>query len=173
VIVMSERDALARRDRVWPRDSSGRYFTTTTGDGPVQFVVQPESGRKLAAVKVFSSLFRGDSDVLVLLKEFSLFADWEDMNLFDGFRASRGVRSGLTDSPGHLFASSDDPDFASILNMALFFEWGAVITSDAGEICLDVSHDMVVNVYLARRETRERLIGSMAPILRGPVNGTG
>jgi hypothetical protein len=121
--------------------SLSAYFTQAP------YTIPPDSGKKTALSRTIVSFFRDQNEALLWINEFGIWPSSEDRHLFTGFRQSLGEHSPLPEKPGHLFSAIDLETVGSLLAMALYFCWGAVLVSASGDFLLRVTHDEQIHTY--------------------------
>lgn len=123
----------------------------------VSSVITHDSGRKTALAAAIGGLFEKDSGALLWINEFGIWPSCEDRNLFKAFRASLGEREELYRKPGHLFSDADLPNISSLVGMALYFCWGAVLFSKNKKIIVVISHDEIIEIYIKTEPVNEEI----------------
>jgi hypothetical protein len=97
---------------------------------------------------------------LFYIDEYGIWPSSQNMYLFDGFRKSVGITDTIYEKPGHLVSSEEKIDLYCLIAMVLYFSWGALLVSETGEEIIRISHDEIIDVYVATvLETSEMLTG--------------
>ena len=121
-----------------------------------------DSGRKSAISRALVSQFDANGESLLWINEFGIWPSSEERNLFDGFRRSLGERRALHEAPGHLFSKSDLANVTSLLAMALYFIWGAVLYSPEKGLAIEIDHDEFIRIFTKNKNDS----GTLAAVLK-------
>ncbi len=80
------------------------------------------------------------------------------MAIFDGYRKSLGEDRAIGTAPGHLFDDSDTEQLESILGLALYFYWDALLVDLSRTACVAVNHDEMITVAAVEKERLEAVV---------------
>lgn len=112
------------------------------------YPIPADSGRKTVISRTIASFFDTEDESLLWIDEFGIWKSCEDWTLFEGFRHSLGEESPLYEKPGHIFSRKDLDSVGSLLAMALYFCWGAVIVKADKSLVVRISHDEILDIYI-------------------------
>jgi hypothetical protein len=106
-----------------------------------------KSGSQIALSKLFAYLMLRDSPVCLYVTGWGVAT--EHLDLFYGYRHSRGEKRPPIEAPVHLFDGANEDAFISVLCMVFFFSWDASAFDLAGRSMLQTSHDGWLEVRTA------------------------
>lgn len=136
----------------------------------LSYCIPGDSGKKTVLSRTLLELLASGSELLLWITEYGVWRSCEDLVLFDGFRRSIGETRSLNEAPGLVFAKNDLPQAASLLGMALYFVWGAVVMSPGMSLLVEISHDEVMDVtFLGGKEMPECIAAQVGRILGPPL----
>lgn len=89
-----------------------------------------------------------DAEVVVYITGWNVWQSSEHLDLFYGYRKSRGEERILMQAPVHIFhGDRDKPEFISIVALLLYFVWDAKLFDRSGNFLLSTSHHSFMDVY--------------------------
>jgi len=108
--------------------------------------IPAESGRRTNLARLLADLFRSQSEGLLWITEFGIWPSSEHRPIFAALRHAAGVDLPLEDSPGHFFSSDDSDLVVSLIAVALYFSWGAILVRGDLGLIASVSHDDWIDI---------------------------
>lgn len=128
-----------REPFAWPAVQD-RYTYSTA------YVVPADAGRKTALARELNAQIDHRGQGLLWIHEWGVFPSSENMSLFQGYRRFLGDERSLFEAPGHLFNGADLSAVECLLDLVLYFFWGASVF-DSRDTWLRVSHDEILSVH--------------------------
>jgi hypothetical protein len=159
--------------RAWLDERGIDPAAGTAFSGPVlrwSHRVVGDSGKKTALSRTIVSHVPNHDESLFLITAFGVWPSSEDLVLLYGFRQSLGETRTLAEAPGLLFTGKDSATAASMLGMALYFVWGALLLAPSISLQIELSSDEIVDLTFAgNKETGEAIAEGIARILGPPL----
>jgi hypothetical protein len=103
------------------------------------FAAPVKSGVQIVLSKLLAYVLWKESHVCIYVTSWSIAT--EHLDLFYGYRRSKGENRPLIEAPIHLFQPTDQDALVSVLCVALLFSWDASIFDLRGKSLVQTSHD--------------------------------
>jgi hypothetical protein len=89
-----------------------------------------------------------NGEIVLYIDEYNIWPTSQNMDLFNGYRRSIGIEKPINEIPTHLLSVNEKRELHCLLDMVLYFSWGAWLftDTDASEI-LRFSHDEMIDVF--------------------------
>src|SRR5205809_8140608 len=83
--------------------------------------VPADTGAKTSIARELATLLLQNSEIFLYVRGWKVWPSAENMDLFHGYRSSRGEDRPLWEAQVHLFSVEEKATFFSILSMGLYF----------------------------------------------------
>ena len=110
------------------------------------FSTPKDSGIKTALSKNIIPMLLSSPECLIWIREYGVWPSNQNMALFEMLRNSLGETRPLSQAPGHLCTGKDMQLCESLLDLILYFYWGALIVGSKGEYAINISHNEIIEV---------------------------
>jgi len=111
------------------------------------YLIPKDSGIKTALARCFANLFFSEADnAYVYIDEWGVWPSSENLDLFYGYRNSKGENRLISEAPFHFFDKEELGPFISILGTAFYFVWNATVIRSDQRCILKVSHDEWIEI---------------------------
>jgi len=104
------------------------------------------AGKLLHLMRVFAAAILNQGEVLVWIREWSVWPSSEHLPLFQSLREAMGVRESLSQKPGMLFGVEEREAFISVAFTAILFLWDVYLVAADGRALLLASHNEYITV---------------------------
>jgi hypothetical protein len=108
---------------------------------PIKFSIHSDAGARVSLVSRSMEAFRGEPELLVWFKDWSVWPSGERMHIFERVRKSYGEVRQLGDAPATLFEAGEIEDAISFVTVAVLFLWDCYVLTPSGAKLLFFSHD--------------------------------
>ena len=119
-----------------------------------QYAIPKDVATIILLAKVIVSMFDRELQVLLHIKEWSVWPSTEHMPLYSQLRLSYRETTNLIDKPGHLFNQTEMNELLSCIIIGLIFSWDCEVYSLSNATYSLTSHDGIGLIY--GKDSKER-----------------
>ncbi len=113
----------------------------------MSYLLPADTGKKTHLARVLISSLHPNAEGLLWISGYGVWPSCENMDLFEGYRKSLGEDRPVREAPFHVFSKSESREVESLLALALYFYWDAVLLDGPRNAAVRVSHDEYVELY--------------------------
>lgn len=107
----------------------------------VKLSIPSDSGRRVALARQLMSHVQDDSELLLQITDWSVWASGQHHPLFTRFRQALGETRHLIEAPGQCFSAAERDDALSTLVVSALFLWDCYAYCAGGGLVIFLSHD--------------------------------
>ena len=108
---------------------------------PTKFAIPSDAGARVSLVSWSMEAFREEPELLVWVKDWSVWPSGERMHIFERLRKSYGEVRRLGEAPANIFEAGEIEDAISFVTVAVLFLWDCYVLTPRGAKLLFFSHD--------------------------------
>ncbi len=142
------------------RHEVGKFESTII---PLTYKLPLEFGRLLSSMRLVLQAKPYGEWSLAIIESAGIWPSWEDRNLYNMIRNSKGGSIEWSYGEGHLFGAHEIADLITFVTVFANFRWDFRVINQNNSLQLNVSHDD--NVVLLFNEYDDYLVRELAKVV--------